>query len=544
MPQRVPSSICQCGNAHPSYGFAETKQRICCSQCRSDDMILLRPKCVCGKHTPSYGFTEGLRICCASCKEPGMITLKKQRFCECGTRANFGLKGQKSSCCSKCKTADMIIVNKATYCECGKGRAAFAQLGELKPRFCCTCRPQDSVNVIKKLCVCQRVEPTFRKPHETTCKFCVECKPVDAVSRMRSCECGRSQAPAFKVDGDTQHLYCKQCKPENACDRNAKVCVCGNCTPSFYVESKNKLLYCVECKPPNAISKGARLCVCEISSSPTFDFPGTKTPRYCSKCKIEGCVNLKGPFCKCGQMASFGFIGKETVSCSKCKEKGMVSKPSTRCSVKPCKQVAVFGVGSKRFRCETHKWDGDVNLVEHQCKSCGLMEMLDANDLCGVCNPVAFAFRQRVKEMQVKNLLTANGFQFMHNVIPNSTKCGLERPDFVMTENDHVVIVEVDEDQHKSYEQSCEQTRMINITQSYGGMPVFWIRYNPDAFKMNKSKRRKDVPKFQRERHLLEWIRFAQNLTMTSLGLVVYLYYDEYSETVALDEVKEIVMPL
>ena len=59
--------------------------------------------------------------------------------------------------------------------------------------------------------------------------------------------------------------------------------------------------------------------------------------------------------------------------------------------------------------------------------------------------------------------------------------CGRERPDFAWETPTHVVILEVDEDQHKHIARECEDVRMKNVTSSYG-MPVYWIRYNPDHF--------------------------------------------------------------
>jgi GTP1/Obg family GTP-binding protein len=44
---------------------------------------------------------------------------------------------------------------------------------------------------------------------------------------------------------------------------------------------------------------------------------------------------------------------------------------------------------------------------------------------------------------------------------------------------EQVLIVEVDENQHKNY--SCELARINGIVNSVGGRPVTIIRFNPDA---------------------------------------------------------------
>ena len=52
--------------------------------------------------------------------------------------------------------------------------------------------------------------------------------------------------------------------------------------------------------------------------------------------------------------------------------------------------------------------------------------------------------------------------------------------------SEHIVIImEVDENQHKSYTRRCELIRIMEISLGYGGAPVHWIRYNPDEFKVD-----------------------------------------------------------
>ncbi|KAI9089581.1 hypothetical protein DFS34DRAFT_385310 [Phlyctochytrium arcticum] len=60
--------------------------------------------------------------------------------------------------------------------------------------------------------------------------------------------------------------------------------------------------------------------------------------------------------------------------------------------------------------------------------------------------------------------------------------CGLERPDFWIDWHTHMLVVEVDEDQHWSSACECEQTRMVNISQSFG-MPTVFLRWNPDDYR-------------------------------------------------------------
>ena len=49
----------------------------------------------------------------------------------------------------------------------------------------------------------------------------------------------------------------------------------------------------------------------------------------------------------------------------------------------------------------------------------------------------------------------------------------------------HCLIVEVDENQHNTYEDSCECARINEIVNGICGKSVIIIRYNPDIIKNN-----------------------------------------------------------
>jgi hypothetical protein len=46
----------------------------------------------------------------------------------------------------------------------------------------------------------------------------------------------------------------------------------------------------------------------------------------------------------------------------------------------------------------------------------------------------------------------------------------------------HVIIVEIDEDQHRDYS-NCENKRMMELSQDLGHRPIIFIRFNPDDYK-------------------------------------------------------------
>jgi len=217
----------------------------------------------------------------------------------------------------------------------------------------------------------------------------------------------------------------------------------------------------------------------------------------------------------------------------------MIKSPSKRCEEKKCRELAIYGTETTRLRCETHKHDDDINLVEKECQSCHLPNILNKNNFCSNCEPSIYAKVTKRKEKHIADLLTLNGFIFTNDRVPNGTNCGRERPDFVFDQGTHIIILEVDEDQHKGYQCLCEQTRMVNITQSFGGIPVFWIRYNPDDFKLpNKSK--SNISQNTRESYLLRWIKYAMTRQSKNLLEVIYLFYNGCTENVGEEDITTI----
>jgi hypothetical protein len=70
------------------------------------------------------------------------------------------------------------------------------------------------------------------------------------------------------------------------------------------------------------------------------------------------------------------------------------------------------------------------------------------------------------------------------NSFANPVQCGRYRVDFVFELEAGVLLLEYDEKMHADREKRCELVRQAEVSMGYGGMPVHWIRFNPDDFKI------------------------------------------------------------
>ena len=199
-----------------------------------------------------------------------------------------------------------------------------------------------------------------------------------------------------------------------------------------------------------------------------------------------------------------------------------------------CREIATHGI-TQPERCAKHARMGDDNLVECACVYCALPNILNENGLCKDCEEWVSGMRPRLaKQREVLQFLDYEFTEYPYDstdVTPQSLKdCDRrERPDVLWDRGDRVVILEVDEDQHKDRPCECEQTRMMNISQALGCERTVWIRYNPDPFTGNES--RKWTSKAKRHAVLKQWLTWT--LTTEDLShtvSVVHLFFDGFRE--------------
>ena len=228
----------------------------------------------------------------------------------------------------------------------------------------------------------------------------------------------------------------------------------------------------------------------------------------------------------CETCSWYGWLGKGKSHCAVHKQKGMITSPNRKCETTCCKQLGTHEANGMRY-CEDHMPVGADNLGIETCTSCGLDDIL-TNGKCGTCDPQVIHHRRHVKENRVKDLLTVNEIPHIHDKILEGTTCGRERPDFQIDCGSHYVYVEVDDHQHQSYACECEQGRMVNLVH-VRGMPVRWIRYNPDVYEPMDGQRKVKIEK--REKKLIEYTKWAMNHSPQEEGHisnVLYLFYNDY----------------
>ena len=350
---------------------------------------------------------------------------------------------------------------------------AFNTLGETKGLYCTVHKKDGMVDITSKRCAhvgCDKLNPCFNTPGETKGLYCANHKNdgmVD-VKNKRCAHVGCDTRPTFNTPGETKGLYCTVHKKDGMVDITSKRCAHVGC---------DKL-------------------------NPCFNTPGETKGLYCANHKNDGMVDVKSKRCAhvgCDTRAGFGFPGLDRTRCKQHVEENMIAKPRSTCTYDKCKEQALYGI-SKPERCEQHKEDFHLNLVERRCVHCGLLNILNKRGNCGMCDPDEFNRTRLAKQNQIKNMLDVHGYRYVScDKMIEHGRCFKYRPDFMFDCGTHYVVLEVDENQHQSHGYECEEVRMINIFQSIG-MPTKFIRYNPDEY---KKKNHKVNPSFNQRVKLL-----------------------------------------
>jgi hypothetical protein len=229
---------------------------------------------------------------------------------------------------------------------------------------------------------------------------------------------------------------------------------------------------------------------------PTFNKEGETRALYCSAHKTEGMVDVKHDTCLtegCKIRPNYNNPGETTgLYCSTHKEEGMVNVVSKTCLTEGCKKHPVFNNEGETtgLYCSAHKEEGMVNVVSKTCKSewCSTLVQEKYDGYCLFCYMNLFPDKPVSRNYKTKEYAVV---EYVKTKFPNHSwiadkivngGCSKRRPDLLLDLLYQIVIVEVDENQHTEYDCSCQNKRIMELSQDLGHRPIVFIRFNPDDY--------------------------------------------------------------
>ena len=540
--ENVVSKMCEtCDTVRSTYGF-EKGTPTHCQGCSKQGMTNVVSKMceVCDIVQPTYGFEKGKATHCKECSKPGMKNVKDKICGVCNSvQPTYGFVKGKPTHCKKCSIPGMKNV-KDKMCEaCDQVRPTYG-FEKGKATHCQGCSKLGMKNVYHKMCeVCNDVHPIygFLKGKATHCQGCSKPEMKDVINRM--CEACDGVRPNYGFEkGEATH--CKGCSKPGMMNGISKMCELCDDVQATYGFIKGKATHCNKCSKPGMKNVKDRMCeVCD-DVRPTYGFEKGKAT-HCNKCSKTGMKDVVNKMCEefnCKSLANHGIPGNLKTLCTQHKKIGMIRNPRRKCRQPNCNEIALFGDTTHEF-CESHSNPDMHNFIERECISCHLPEILNSQMKCINCDEVHFMGRRLLKQNKVRDMVLARNYKFdsCDKIIEGS--CDRERPDFIFQKEKHIVIIEVDENQHGSYHNNvtfrgvptdCETVRMINIVHSFGGLKVIFIRYNPDQFKVNGIKQ--EVTDLKRHDTLISYLKYYLEMDIPddkdNWLQVKYLFYDDY----------------
>jgi hypothetical protein len=282
-------------------------------------------------------------------------------------------------------------------------------------------------------------------------------------------------------------------------DVKNKTCIHEGCKkhPAFNEEGSQKALYCSTHKKEGMVDVKNKTCIHEgCKKRPVFNEEGSQKALYCSTHKKEGMVDVKHKTCiheGCKTRPVFNEEGSQTaLYCSTHKKEGMVDVKHKTCIHEGCKKQPTFNEeGSKTaLYCSTHKKEGMVDVISKTCKSewCTTQVKEKYDGYCLFCYMNLFPDKPVSRNYKTKEYAVV---EYVKTKFPGLSwiadkrvygGCSKRRPDLLLDLGYQIVIIEIDEDQHTEYGCSCENKRIMELSQDLGHRPIVFIRFNPDDY--------------------------------------------------------------
>lgn len=289
---------------------------------------------------------------------------------------------------------------------------------------------------------------------------------------------------------------CQPCCLHRARKRDCKICCpcphgkskpeCCECTPSRFCIHKKKKSDCRECFGGAICSHGKRERNC-IECRPCAHGKLKSQCNICNGSALCPCGNNKWYCSKCKNPTIYCNHGRERRRCKECQKDGEGGIGLCEHGLQPAQCLLCGGAsfcehGLKKRRCKT--CDG-----QDLCKTpmCTKRAIKYYDGFCFVCcsHEAPHLLKNRnikAKEVAICEFVQGEFSDLVWVCDKTFEACSSRRPDFLCDFGSHVLVIEVDEGQHAKYDTTCENKRLMEISQDIAHRPLIMLRINPDGY--------------------------------------------------------------
>ena len=329
--------------------------------------------------------------------------------------------------------------------------------------YCATHKLYGMVNVTSKKCAengCNKI-PYFNYPNKKGGMYCANHKLDEMVDVLHK-KClynGCSKRPYFNYPNELKGDYCSLHKLDGMVDICSKRCMYKDCTkyPSYNYPGKNERLYCPIHALEGMIDVKHKKCIYkDCTKYSSYNYPHENNGLYCPIHALEGMIDVKNKICiynGCNKYPSYNYPRKNVrLYCSTHALEGMIDIKSKRCKMDECDTMVTNKYKGYCLRCFIYLFPNEKNARNYKTKEVAVADLIKDSfkNIDIVCD-------KRVED-----------------------GCSRYRPDITIDLGYQVLLIEVDETQHKSY--SCENKRIMTISQDIYHRPLIVLRFNPDTY--------------------------------------------------------------
>ena len=349
-----------------------------------------------------------------------------------------------------------------------------------------------------------KVRPIFNIEGVKKALYCLAHKKDGMIDvKSKTCiENGCKKQPNFNKEFEKKALYCVLHKKDGMVDVKSKTCIEDGCKkqPNYNIEFEKKALYCLVHKKDGMVDVKNKTCIensCKIR--PTFNIEFEKKALYCVLHKKNGMVDVKHKTCienGCKKCPNYNIeFEKKALYCVTHKKNGMIDVKNKTCIENGCKKRPTFNIEDEKtaLYCLAHKKDKMVNVISKTCKTylCSTHVQEKYDGYCLFCyinlfpdKPVSRNYK--TKEYSVVEYVKTQfpNLKWVADKIVNGG-CSKRRPDLLLDLLYQIIIIEIDENQHIDYDCTCQNKRIMELSQDLGHRPIVFIRFNPDDYKKN-----------------------------------------------------------
>jgi hypothetical protein len=344
----------------------------------------------------------------------------------------------------------------------------------------------------------------FNTENATRALYC-DTHKLDGMVDVKSKTCAHTDCkkePTYNKTGEAKPLYCSLHKTEGMVDMVNRICAHTDCKkhPLFNKKGEKGGLYCNTHKLEGMVNVKHKRCIHpNCNKIPSYNKDGETNALYCIAHKLEGMINVKSKTCihpDCGKQPTYNKVGQsKALYCSVHKTEGMVNVVTKTCIYPDCGKISKYNKKgeTKALYCNAHKKEEMVNVKNKTCKSdwCSTQIQKKYDGYCLFCYINLFPDKPVTRNYKTKEFSVV---EYVKTQFPNlpwitdkKVNGGLSRrrPDLLLDLLYQIVIIEVDENQHNNYDCSCQNKRIMELSQDVGHRPIVFIRFNPDDYEQN-----------------------------------------------------------